>query len=64
MSVKYKELTKKLVKLGWRLKKQGKKHEIWSDGEFTIPVPRHKEINENTAKSILNIADKMKGRRS
>jgi len=64
MCVKYKELAKKLVKLGWRLKKQGKKHEIWTDGEFTIPVPRHREINENTAKSILNTVGKMKGRRS
>ncbi|MCL5056161.1 MAG: type II toxin-antitoxin system HicA family toxin [Firmicutes bacterium] len=47
---------------GWRLLRQGK-HEIWINGELTIPVPRHDEINEMTARGILKDARTVKGKR-
>ena len=48
-------MQKKLKQLGWWLLRQGK-HEIWTNGELTIPVPRHDEINEMTARGILKDA--------
>ena len=34
-------------------------HEDWTNGTQKIPVPRHKEINERTAKSILKQAKEL-----
>jgi predicted RNA binding protein YcfA (HicA-like mRNA interferase family) len=42
--------------LRWTLERQGSRHEIWRRGDQTIAVPRHAEINERTAKSILKEA--------
>jgi mRNA interferase HicA len=42
-----------MQKLGWRFKRHGGKHDIWSNGDYEIAIPRHKEINEYTAKAIL-----------
>jgi mRNA interferase HicA len=53
--VKLKNLQQKLGSLGWYLLRQGK-HEIWTNGIETLAVPRHKEIDEFTAKSILRSA--------
>jgi len=54
--MKRRELEQKLRKLGWELTRHGGKHDIWTDGEREGAVPRHKEINEYTAKAILNEA--------
>jgi mRNA interferase HicA len=54
--MKRKDLEKKLQKLGWSLYRHGGKHDIWSNGIYEIAVPRHKEINEITAKTILKVA--------
>ena len=54
--MKRKELEKKLLKLGWKLARHGRKHDIWTNGDYEIPVPRHVEINEYTAKGILKEA--------
>ena len=53
--MKKRELEAALKRLGWWLLRQGK-HEIWTNGIVTIPVPRHKEINEMTARAILRDA--------
>lgn len=53
MFVKHKDLIKILKQNGWYLKRQGGEHEIWTNGEHNVPVPRHKEINEFTAKGII-----------
>ncbi len=53
--MKKRDLDNELKRLGWWLLRQGK-HEIWTNGVLTIPVPRHKEINEMTAKAILRDA--------
>ena len=56
--MKHKDLAKKLVELGWKLLRQGGSHEIWTDGEYTVAVPRHREINEITAAKIIKTAAK------
>lgn len=46
----------KLRELGWVLVRHGARHDVWATGEHEIPVPRHNEINEYTAKGILREA--------
>jgi len=55
--VKRKELEKKLRRAGWELSRRGGRHDIWTNGESEIAVPRHNEINEYTAKSIIKEAE-------
>lgn len=55
--MKRRELVQKLNKLGWYPVRQSK-HEIFGKGTRTIPVPRHTEINEDTARGILREAAK------
>jgi mRNA interferase HicA len=55
--VKRRELEKKLQRLGWTFDRHGRKHDIWTNGEYDIAVPQHSEINEYTAKAILKEAE-------
>jgi predicted RNA binding protein YcfA (HicA-like mRNA interferase family) len=50
------ELEKRLQKLGWKLDRHGRRHDIWTNGDYEIAVPRHNTINEYTAKDILKEA--------
>ncbi len=54
--VKKKDVESKLNKYGWWLARHGSSHDIWTNGKMTTQVPRHREINELTAKSILKNA--------
>jgi len=54
--VKRRELERKLKQLGWRLSRHGGRHDVWRRGERELAVPRHREINEYTAKAILKEA--------
>ena len=54
--MKKRDLEKELKRAGWWLKRQGGSHEIWTNGEDSEPVPRHKEIKEILAKKILELA--------
>ena len=54
--MKRRELEKQLKRMNWRLARHGGKHDIWTNGEREIPVPRHNEINEYTARAIINEA--------
>jgi mRNA interferase HicA len=49
-------LEKMLKDFGWYLLRQGSNHEIWTNGEITEPIPRHREINEILAKKIIKKA--------
>jgi mRNA interferase HicA len=42
--------------MGWRLGRHGGRHDIWTKGEREVAVPRHREINDHTAKAILKEA--------
>lgn len=39
--------------VSWRLHREGSKHSVYSLDDEIIPVPRHAEINELTARGIL-----------
>lgn len=56
VSMKKKDLVQKLKERGFKLERLGGNHDIYSNGIKAIPVPRHREINELTAKSILKQA--------
>ena len=56
--MKLADLERKLKGLGWWDTGKGGKHTKWTNGTDSQPVPRHKEINEHTAKSILNFVEK------
>jgi len=51
--MKRRDLERKLRELGWRLARNGARHDVWARGEREIAVPRHAEINEYTARAIL-----------
>lgn len=57
--MKKRDLDKELARAGWWLKRQGGGHEIWTNGEETEPVPRHREINERLAKKIIDVAKRL-----
>ncbi len=46
-------LMKKFMKLGWWILREGSNHTILTNGESVEPIPRHKEINEELAKSLI-----------
>ena len=37
----------------WDLTRQGAAHELWSLDGHMVTIPRHREINESTARSIM-----------
>lgn len=51
--MKKRDLEKMLKKNGWYFLRSGGDHDIYTNGQETEPIPRHKEINENLAKSII-----------
>ncbi len=53
--MKRRDLIKRLEEMGCVLSRHGRKHD-WYTNQITKqsqPIPRHKEINENLAKSII-----------
>ncbi|MBU4316799.1 MAG: type II toxin-antitoxin system HicA family toxin [Proteobacteria bacterium] len=54
--MKRNELENELKKLGWWFVRHGGNHDIWTKGERQEPIPRHKDINERIARSILSKA--------
>ena len=55
-AVKRRDLEGKLKGFGWRFVRNGGSHDVWTNGSISLPVPRHTEINEMTAKGILKTA--------
>mgnify|MGYP006299414079 CR=1 FL=1 len=55
--MKRRDLIKRLSDLGWSFLRAGGSHDIWAIGEHRLAVPRHREINERTAKSIIRQAE-------
>jgi hypothetical protein len=54
--VKCRDIEARLRAAGWRPARHGRRHDIWTDGEREVAIPRHVEINEHTAKAILKEA--------
>ena len=51
--MKRRDLIKKLEANGWWLLRSGANHDIYTNGKKSEPIPRHPEIKENLAKSII-----------
>jgi predicted RNA binding protein YcfA (HicA-like mRNA interferase family) len=56
MSVKRRELIKYLEEKGFSLLREGKKHSIYTDGERTIPIKRHRLLDRITANQLCKQA--------
>lgn len=55
--MKHRDLIKKIKDAGYTLDRDNGDHSIYEkEGCRPIQVPRHREINENTAKQILRVA--------
>ncbi len=51
--MKRRDLIKLFEKNGWWLLRSGGNHDIYTNGRQLEPIPRHGEIKENLAKSII-----------
>jgi len=47
------ELLKRFKNNGWWIEREGGNHTVITDGNNKDTIPRHKEINEITAKSMI-----------
>ena len=57
MPFKYREIEKRLLKMGYRVVRQKGSHVIFSDGKNTFPVPDHgsKDISPGVERQLLSI---------
>ena len=51
--MKRRELIKLLEKNGWYIKRNGGNNDLYTNGKQTEPIPRHPDINERLARSII-----------
>ena len=51
--MKRRDLVRLLEKNGWWLLRSGASHDIYTNGEKSEPIPRHSEIKEQLARSII-----------
>ena len=51
--MKRRDLIKRLEKAGFRLVRHGGKHDVYARNSDKEKIPRHREINEMLAKTIL-----------
>jgi len=51
--MKRRDLIRLMLKSGWTLMRQGGSHEVWTDGVNTEMIPRHREIDERLARTII-----------
>lgn len=51
--MKRRDLIKLLEKNGWTLARNGANHDVYTNGTKCEPIPRHTEINERLAQSII-----------
>jgi mRNA interferase HicA len=56
MSVKRRDLVKHLEEHGFSLLREGKKHTIYTNGERTIPIKRHRTLDRITANQLCKQA--------
>ena len=51
--MKRRDLIKLLEASGWWLLRSGANHDIYTNGQKSEPIPRHSEIKEQLAQSII-----------
>ena len=54
--MKHRDLVNKIKDVNFWFLRHGSKHDIYTNGEIEIEIPRHREINEKLAKKILKDA--------
>jgi mRNA interferase HicA len=55
--LKRRDIIKKLESAGYHMARDDGNHTVYErPGSRPVQVPRHREVNENTAKTILKIA--------
>lgn len=54
--MKNRDLIKKLQEFGYEFERHGSDHDVYRCGKTIVEVPRHREVNEITAKMILKKA--------
>ena len=55
--MKKRDLIKKIESMGYRFKREGSEHTVYEKpGQRPVQIPRHNEVDERTAKAILEIA--------
>lgn len=53
VTTKRADLIKLLEKNDWYLKRNGRDHDLYTNGKDTETIPRHREIKENLARAII-----------
>jgi len=43
----------KLIDNGWWLLRNGAKHDLYTNGIYSEPIPRHREVDEKLARAII-----------
>ena len=56
MSVKRRDLVKHFEENGYSLLREGKKHSIYTNGDKTIPIKRHRLLDRITANQLCKQA--------
>jgi mRNA interferase HicA len=56
MSVKRRDLIKHLEENGFTMLREGKKHSIYTNGDKTIPIKRHRIFDRITANQLCKQA--------
>jgi mRNA interferase HicA len=51
--MKQRDLIKKFTDAGFEFYRHGGNHDIYKRGEHEIQIPRHREINERLAQSLI-----------
>ena len=58
--MKLRLLLKTLRGLGYKLKRHGGNHDIWTNGKIDLIITRHPDVNERLAKNLIKKAEKNK----
>ncbi|MBR2037399.1 MAG: type II toxin-antitoxin system HicA family toxin [Lachnospiraceae bacterium] len=51
--MKYRDLVRKLEKIGFKFERHGGNHDVYKRGSEEEQVPRHRDVNERLARAIL-----------
>lgn len=59
--MKRRKLIKSIEDNGWYFDHHGTNHDIYTNGKQYEPIPRHPDVNEQTAKDIIKRTKKNPG---
>ena len=51
--MKRRELLKLFTNAGWYFLRNGANHDIYTNGKYNVPIPRHPDINEVLARALI-----------